>query len=154
MVKVCSLYVTKLYHCSLGDTFIIFPGELFSYRADDIQPWHYIWVSFVGHGAAGLMKALGVSPDQPIIRGSLNPKIRGYYNELQHCFMSNNPPELSNLEASGWARLLLQQFGLAKLKLDDVKLTLDTTIDHVIKQAIQYLDLTVYPADLDRIYVP
>jgi AraC-like DNA-binding protein len=129
------------YHCSLGDTFIIFPGELFSYKADGFQPWHYIWVSFVGHGAAELMGTLGVSPEQPIIHASLNPKIRGYYNELYHCFKSNNPPELSNLEAGGWVRLLLQQFGLAKLKLNDVKLTLDTTIDHVIKQAIQYLTL-------------
>jgi AraC-like DNA-binding protein len=129
------------YHCSLGDTFIIFPGELFSYKADEFQPWHYIWVSFVGHGVAELMETLGVSPEQPIIHASLNPKIRGYYNELHQCFMSNNPPELSNLEAGGWVRLLLQQFGLAKLKLDDVKLTLDATIDHVIKQAIQYLTL-------------
>ncbi|MEX1029193.1 MAG: AraC family transcriptional regulator [Paenibacillaceae bacterium] len=129
------------YHCSLGDTFIIFPGELFTYKADSLQPWHYIWVSFVGHGAAELMQALGVSPEQPIIRASLNPKIRGYYKELQQCFMTNNPPELSNLEAGGWVRLLLQQFGLAKLKLEDVKLTLDTNIDHIIKQAVQYLTL-------------
>jgi AraC-like DNA-binding protein len=129
------------YPCSFGDTFIIFPGELFSYRADEFQPWQYIWVAFIGHGAAELMRMLGVTPEQPVIHASLNPSIRGYYNELRQCFMSNNPPELSNLEAAGWVRLLLQQFGLAKLKLDNHQWALDSTIEHVIKQAIQYLTL-------------
>lgn len=131
----------KRYHCSLGDTFIIFPGELFSYKADEFQPWHYIWVSFIGHGSADLMNSLGVSPEQPIIPASLNPKVRSYYLQLHNCFTTNNPPELSNLEAGGWVRLLLQQFGLAQHKLQDVKPTLDASIDHVIKQAIQYLTL-------------
>jgi AraC-like DNA-binding protein len=129
------------YPCSLGDTFIIFPGELFSYQADEFQPWQYLWVGFIGHGAADHMRMLGVTPEQPVIRASLNPSIQGYYYELRQCFMSNNLPELSNLEASGWVRLLLQQFGLAKLKLDNHKLVSNTTIDHVIKQAIQYLTL-------------
>lgn len=131
----------KKYFCGLGDTFIIFPGEIFSYQADEFQPWHYVWVGFIGHGAAELMNTLGVSPEQPIIPACLNPKIRSYYKQLHNCFKSNNPPELSNLEAGGWVRLLLQQFGLAQQKLEDIKPTLDISIDRVIKQAVQYLTL-------------
>ncbi len=131
----------KKYTCDIGDTFIIFPGELFSYQADEFLPWHYIWVAFIGHGVADLMDTLDVSPDQPIISACLNPKIRSYYKQLYSCFNSNHPPALSNLEAGGWVRLLLQQFGLAQQQLEDINPTLDSSIDRVIKQAVQYLTL-------------
>jgi AraC-like DNA-binding protein len=131
----------KFYNCSTGDTFIIFPGELFSYQADEHHPWHYVWVGIVGHGAAGLMYSLGVSPEQPVINNCLNPNVRSYYDHLQSCFQSDTHPEMSNLEAGGWVRLLLQQFGLAQHKRDIVNPALDSAIDHMMKQAIQFLTL-------------
>jgi AraC-like DNA-binding protein len=131
----------KRYNCYAGDTFIIFPGELFSYQADEHKPWHYVWVAFVGHGAAALLDSLGVSREKPVITGSLNPKVRSYYDQLLGCFQSDSLPDLSNLEAGGWVRLLLQQFGLAERRHEAVKPASDTVIDHVMKQAIQYLTL-------------
>jgi AraC-like DNA-binding protein len=131
----------KSFSCLAGDTFIIFPGELFSYQADDQRPWHYVWVAFVGHGVPGLMDSLGVSREEPVVSGTLNPKVRNYYDQLHNCFQSEFLPELSNLEASGWVRLLLQQFGLTKRQPEIVKPASDTVIDNVMKQAIQYLTL-------------
>lgn len=131
----------KCYSCSTGDTFVIFPGELFSYQADKDQPWHYVWVGFVGHGATNVMSSLGVSPEQPVIHHSLNPMVRSYYEQLQSCFHSNIRADLANLEAGGWLRLLLQQFGLAQNKLNIVLPAPDSSIDRVMKQAIQFLTL-------------
>jgi AraC-like DNA-binding protein/mannose-6-phosphate isomerase-like protein (cupin superfamily) len=131
----------KSFTCFAGDTFVIFPGELFSYQADEHRPWHYVWVAFVGHGVHALMDSLGVSREEPVLSGGLNPKVRSYYDQLHNCFQSEFLPELSNLEAGGWVRLLLQQFGLAKRQREIVKPASDTVIDNVMKQAIQYLTL-------------
>jgi AraC-like DNA-binding protein len=131
----------KRYTCSTGDTFVIYPGELFSYQADEHTPWHYVWVGFIGNGAAALMRTLGVSPEDAVITGSLNEKVRGYYEQLRNCFQSDSLPELANLEAGGWARLLLQQFGLSKRQSEVNQSASDTAVDHVINQAIQYLTL-------------
>ena len=97
------------------------------------------------------MISLDVSAEQPIIPLSLNAETRSYYNQLHHCFKSNHSPDLSNLEAGGWVRLLLQQFGLAKHKLEHIKPSLDTAVDRIIKQAIQYLTLQfTQPISIER----
>ena len=36
----------EIFHLSAGDCFIIKPGELNFYQADEKNPWHYIWFSF------------------------------------------------------------------------------------------------------------
>jgi AraC-like DNA-binding protein len=127
------------YSCSTGDTFMIFPGELFSYQADELRPWHYVWVGFAPLGAPTAIQALGISPEQPVIHNSLNPLIRSYYSQLQSCYQASTSPELSNLEAGGWVRLLLQQLGLATQTLDSLNRATSTPVDHVMKQAIQFL---------------
>lgn len=129
------------YSCEEGDTFVIFPGELFSYQADEREPWSYAWVCFIGRGAEEVMRQVGATPDQPVIPGSLNPNIRNYYDKLIGCYDSAAHPELSNLEAGGWVRLLLQQFGVARKKLEKGHPESNSAIDLVIKQAIQYLTL-------------
>ncbi len=36
------------YHAQAGEAFLIHPDELVTYQADEINPWHYQWVSFTG----------------------------------------------------------------------------------------------------------
>ncbi len=36
------------YRLSAGDAFLIKPGEITVYSADENEPWHYIWVAFEG----------------------------------------------------------------------------------------------------------
>ncbi|MFC5404920.1 helix-turn-helix transcriptional regulator [Cohnella soli] len=133
----------RSYSCRAGDTFVIFPGELFFYQADEHQPWSYVWVALVGHGMDALLTAIGTSPEEAVIVSTLNTKTSGYYAQLRDCFRQDAAPELANLEAGGWARLLLQQFGLAKRRLalgfDDA--ATDKASNYVVKQAIQYLSL-------------
>lgn len=37
------------YEVSKGESFIINPGEITVYTADDTDPWHYIWIGFDGN---------------------------------------------------------------------------------------------------------
>ncbi|RKP53036.1 AraC family transcriptional regulator [Cohnella endophytica] len=131
----------RSYSCRAGDSFLIFPGELFFYQADELQPWSYVWVAFAGRGSGELMETIGASPDEAVIRGTAIPRIRSYYNQLRECFPSGTHPELSNLEANGWLRLLLQQLGLAKRQPAAIDPPTDSAGDYAIKQAIQYLSL-------------
>jgi len=131
----------ECHKCGPGDTFIIFPGELFSYQADLIEPWHYMWVAFVGHGAAESMALIDASPEQPIISGSFGPSLQNYYDQLHRCFDSASFPELVNLEAGGWVRLLFRELGLARKKLVTHQYAADSAVDLVVKQAIQFLSL-------------
>jgi len=128
------------YRCGTGDSFVIFPGELFSYQADDRAPWRYAWFAFVGPGAAAAMEAIGVSPDNPVVSGSLNPQMRNAYEQLFRCFGTPQSAELSNWEAEGWLRLMLHQLGAARAKK---QLSPPSTADgeQAVKLALQYLTL-------------
>ena len=131
------------YRCGAGDSFAIFPGELFSYQADERAPWRYAWFAFNGPGAAAAMDAIGVTPESPVVSSSLNPHLRNAYEQLRRCFEASLGSELSNLEAEGWLRLLLHQIGAARAKKRlSVSAGVSTSdSDHVVKQALQYLTL-------------
>ncbi len=49
-----------------GQGFIIFPGEITTYRADMENPWLYGWVGYQGHDAAALTRHIGLTREQPI----------------------------------------------------------------------------------------
>ncbi|MFC4302209.1 helix-turn-helix transcriptional regulator [Cohnella boryungensis] len=131
----------RSYRCTVGDSFVIFPGELFSYQADASEPWRYAWYAFAGSGAAAAASAIGVSPDRPVVTESLNSRVRSYYDQLHRCFSPALSAELANLEAEGWLRLMLQQLGLSRATKMRFPAEAATDADYVIKQALQYLTL-------------
>lgn len=61
------------YELSEGNLFLITPGELVHYRADETNPWEYCWVGFNGTDAKRLVAMAGFSIDEPILRSS-NPE--------------------------------------------------------------------------------
>lgn len=46
------------YSVNAGDIFLIRPGEVTTYTADQSDPWHYIWIGFDGHLAKKLDKII------------------------------------------------------------------------------------------------
>ncbi len=51
-----------------GDSFLIEPGKLVSYRADTEEPWQYRWIAIQGASVYGLMSGCGIDWQQPIVR--------------------------------------------------------------------------------------
>lgn len=47
-----------------GQGFLILPGEITTYRADEKEPWHYIWMGYSGQEAADLTLKAGFSGDR------------------------------------------------------------------------------------------
>lgn len=56
----------KKYELESGSGFLIPPGELAFYQADEKEPWMYIWVGFVGNKAEKYIEEIGLSSRTPI----------------------------------------------------------------------------------------
>ncbi|MFC5531310.1 AraC family transcriptional regulator [Cohnella yongneupensis] len=100
----------KRYNCSAGDTFYIFPGELFSYEADAKNPWEYLWASFNGRMAGELLRLIGVTPERAVTHRA-NEQIHAYYERTRETFQASEIPALVDLEGSAYLRLLLFELG-------------------------------------------
>ncbi|OAS19880.1 AraC family transcriptional regulator [Paenibacillus oryzisoli] len=131
----------RTYTCSTGDTFIIYPGELFSYIADADTPWHYIWVAFTGRSASTTLSHIGATPEQAVISNSNTRKLRHYYRHIRASFQQTEFPELEELESEGWLKLLLRELGRTNTHHITTKQIAETDIQRQIGQAIRYLEL-------------
>ncbi|MDQ0919389.1 AraC family transcriptional regulator [Paenibacillus sp. V4I5] len=131
----------RTYRCSAGDTFVIYPGELFSYIADSHHPWHYTWVAFSGRAAGTLLSQIGVSPHQAVISGSNPRSIRHYYRHIRSSFQHSDTPVLEDMESAAWLRLLIRELGRVNSHQIAFTPTTETDIERQVGQAIRYLEL-------------
>lgn len=131
------------YHCGAGDTFIIFPGEMFAYCADKEEPWRYAWFALTGTELSAYLQAIGATPDNPVVvAGGLNTAVQHYYAQLYTCLgSSEETPELLNLEAEAWARLLLKELSKANMLRSSTAASAQDASHRVIQQAVQHLTL-------------
>ncbi|MBD0383693.1 AraC family transcriptional regulator [Paenibacillus sedimenti] len=131
----------RTYRCGPGDTFVIFPGELFSYIADADRPWHYVWVAFVGRAVGMTLSSMGVTPENAVISGSISRSIRHLYRRIRSSFQQSEYPVLEDLKAGGWLRLLLSELGQTNGHRLTDKRAAESDIERQIGQAIRYLEL-------------
>lgn len=54
------------YTLGAGQGFIIFPGQVTTYRADDHTPWTYGWVGYAGYDADLVTRQVGLAREQPL----------------------------------------------------------------------------------------
>lgn len=66
-----------------GDTFIVYPSVIVTYRADDADPWEYCWVGFNGAEAKLLMAQTPFTREKPVVRfedpSAIESAITGIY---------------------------------------------------------------------------
>lgn len=58
----------KTYELGSGDFFVIFPETEVYYKADDKEPWDYLWVGFQGVKASTYLKQAGIDSEHLIGR--------------------------------------------------------------------------------------
>lgn len=85
----------KKYELTSGSGFLIPPGELAFYQADEKEPWTYIWVGFSGNKAQQYINEIGLSSHMPIfhseehealyacVKDMMEHKTYGVVNELR-----------------------------------------------------------------------
>lgn len=57
---------TDTYHIKSGQGFMIFPGQINTYIADQCLPWEYAWIEFDGLRVKESISITGLSPDAPV----------------------------------------------------------------------------------------
>ena len=60
--------ITHQYRLGPGQGFLICPGQINTYCADEMQPWKYVWLEFDGLRAAEYLDSAGLGQSQPIYR--------------------------------------------------------------------------------------
>lgn len=58
--------VTQRYDLEAGQGFLICPGQINTYSADQDQPWKYVWLEFDGLQVAQYLNEAGLSASQPV----------------------------------------------------------------------------------------
>lgn len=58
------------YHIRSGQGFLIVPGQITTYMADEYHPWEYTWVEFDGMHVKEALMTSGLSADNPIYRSA------------------------------------------------------------------------------------
>lgn len=101
----------ETYPCKAGDVFVIFPDILVKYEASMSNPWQYMWVAFSGDIVEASLSSIGITPDRAVIRGCSLPAMKRMFRSLRKSVERTDYPELGNMEASGWLRLIMYELG-------------------------------------------
>ncbi len=68
----------KKYELERGKAFLIYPGEETWYRADDEEPWYYMWIGFQGYRCEEYLKHMGFSKDNPVVEIREADRVKEY----------------------------------------------------------------------------
>ncbi|GAA4833609.1 AraC family transcriptional regulator [Paenibacillus vulneris] len=120
-----------------GDSFLIEPGRLISYKADEDDPWFYRWIAFEGARAERMLKQIGLSSQQPVVHTGRKRSIGVLYHQVQTVFQTRISQ--ANLRASGYLHLLLAEYAGALQPEPSGSPQLPSSSGQIVQQAIQYL---------------
>jgi AraC-like DNA-binding protein len=125
------------YRLGAGDSFLIEPGKLISYTADEENPWHYRWLAFEGRRAALLLNQAGLSSQQPIVHTGRSRSISVLYHQVQAAFQARMPN--ANLKATGYLHLLLAEYSEALQPQQPSNPQQASGTEQIVQQAVHYL---------------
>lgn len=57
----------RTYQVNAGQIFLIYPGDITTYRADPEDPWSYGWIGFSGYGVEAMLSQCGFSHTSHVI---------------------------------------------------------------------------------------
>lgn len=77
------------YHLHKGSGFLIVPGQVTTYYADEHDPWTYMWIEFDGMQAYRLLQSANLDQNNPIFRPTRPEIFSGLMSEIS--YLVNNP---------------------------------------------------------------
>lgn len=72
----------KVYNIKQGQGFLIFPGEITFYQADENNPWTYIWIAMSGSRTEEYLKLCGLDSDNLIFTSNNGEKLKNYVEAM------------------------------------------------------------------------
>jgi len=96
---------SKTYPIERGQAFIIYPSDYYMYKADEDDPYEYLWVGFHGTIASALVDKTPFSRDTPVVE---IPNLESFSETIQNIIAcSRRYTEEKNLEALGHLYILI-----------------------------------------------
>lgn len=86
------------YNLEAGNGFLIVPGELVFYQADEKEPWTYVWVGFSGGQAGEYVRKMGLSGKHPIFSSDKQEEL---YACVRNMMAHNTWSVANNLRRNG-----------------------------------------------------
>lgn len=130
------------YKIGAGQGFLISPGKLVEYSADNSTPWSYAWVGFEGISAQALISRAGISPDSPVFNVPEPEILRGYIEKML---------SLATMERGRDEMLLgyLYQFfaNLIMMNPADSEGSKQSVQENYVRKCLEYIDFN-YSADI------
>ena len=92
------------YPLEAGSGFLIVPGHLAFYQADEKEPWTYVWVGFSGSGVESFVSYTGLSVRHPVFQSDRSDELYGSVRDM----MEHNTYGLTNeLRRNGQLQIFL-----------------------------------------------
>lgn len=127
---------TRLHRLEAGCGFLICPGQVNTYYADEHLPWEYAWLEFDGVKALDFMETAGISYDQPVYR----IKHREYAEDIKSEMMAIiNNPHHSPINQIGHLYLFFD--ALIRGSAATRPLPTGNLKDFYVKEAISFIEL-------------
>jgi AraC-like DNA-binding protein len=111
--------------------FIIFPGQVTTYRADDDDPWVYAWVGYEGRTAAILTETIGLTRSNPVFEldAEIDP-----YERIRRMLRAASDMRLGDMAMLGSLYQLLSEIGQGRPSINEEPET------RYYKKAVWYLE--------------
>ena len=127
--------VVHRYNLEPGQGFLIFPGQITMYGADQFQPWKYVWLEFDGLRTAEYLTEAGLTAAQPIYR----PRSTAQSAQVRDTMLYiADHPKASFLHLTGYLCLLLDaliQTSSTRQKPRESQLR-----DFYVQEAVSYME--------------
>lgn len=124
-----------IYELSAGQGFLIFPGQITTYIADEKNPWTYGWIEFDGLVSQVSMELAGFSIDSPVYKSRDKDAAAQMVNELD--YITHNTREAS-FNLIGHLYLFMDAF--IKSSGSTLNVRKKTMQDYYIKEAINFIE--------------
>ncbi len=123
------------YPIHAGQGFLVVPGQVTTYRADDKDPWEYTWIEFDGLRAHENLKLAGISGSDPIYTAKSKAAGKQLEEEMLHIVNSGEKDPVY-LIGHGFLFLnLLAECSLHRHDRNDRKLR-----DFYMKEALAFIE--------------
>ena len=127
--------ITRRYDLAPGQGFLISPGQVNTYVADQFQPWKYVWLEFDGLRAPEYLTEAGLGAEQPIYQ----PQTLAQAEEVRDAMLYiTDHPKASPLRLIGYLCLFLDaliETSSTRQKPRETQLR-----DFYIQEAVSYME--------------
>ncbi len=113
--------------------FLIHPGDITYYEADEKDPWNYLWVGFNGLKAKEYIRRIGLNRHKPVITTKQPDLVCEYLNKIF---------ESSKLEHAREVRMLGYLYLLLSIFIEEAEIKEVANYKHeYIQKAIEYIEM-------------